>query len=110
MRLTVFVLDEQTQTWDEGRGKADVLICQDWSASGERLVNSFDYNMSAEEAAALKGRMSEKKCELVVTEFQTAFGGRLRARGRIAADSVAALSAGNGAQPVSVPAKPAGGK
>lgn len=85
------IADQRHETWgkDGDKGEAHVLTCLDMSASGERLINTFDYNLREEEFAAYSGKLAEKIIELVVTEFNpTNFGSRLRARGRIVAESV----------------------
>jgi hypothetical protein len=64
--------------------KSQVLSCQDVCPSGARLKNTFDYQLSEAEKEKFAGKLVDKVIELDVTEFApAAFGGRLRARGRI---------------------------
>ena len=88
MKIRVFVVDEKTEVWDEGKSSAQVLICQDWSPSGERLNNTFDYNLRDTELAAYSHKLVEQKFDLIVTELTSGFSGRFRARGRIVAETL----------------------
>lgn len=64
--------------------KSQVLSCQDVCPSGARLKNTFDYVLPDSEKEKYAGKLVDKVIELDVVELApAAFGGRLRARGRI---------------------------
>jgi hypothetical protein len=84
MRLKCLCIEERTESYVGKRGAVTqvVLALLDMSPE-DRLVNTFDYNLSAEEAERFRGKLRDKPLELGVTAFEAAFGGRLRARGRL---------------------------
>ena len=84
MRLKCLCIEERTESYVGKRGAVTqvVLALLDMSPE-DRLVNTFDYNLSADEAERFKGKLRDQLIELGVTAFEAAFGGRLRARGRL---------------------------
>lgn len=86
MRMQCLVLEV---TQDKYKGKTGdveqtVLSLQDMDPHA-RLKNSFDYNLREEEKP-LGEKLRDTKVTVDITEFQPAFGGRLRARGRLVVD------------------------
>jgi hypothetical protein len=83
MRLTCLVMEETSETYKGKNGEVtqSVVSLQDMDVHA-RLKNTFDYNLREEEKA-LAGKLRDKRITVDITEFQPAFGGRLRARGRI---------------------------
>lgn len=92
MRLTVMIVDESIEKYkSEKRGEVESkrLVCLDADPnSGEILKNTFDYELSDDEAQHF-GKLRMKTLQIGINEFTPGFGGRLRARGRIVPESLA---------------------
>jgi hypothetical protein len=89
MRIKVNVVSDSPDEYKSKKTgeivKSQVLSCQDVCASGARLKNTFDYQLSDTEKEKYSGKLLDKTIELDVIELAPApFGGRLRARGHIA--------------------------
>jgi hypothetical protein len=86
MKAQVQVINERAESFTGKRGKVDqtILSCLDLDAANP-FLNTFDYVMSEDEIKKHGGKIQGKKIELGVTNFEPAFGGRLRARGHILA-------------------------
>ncbi|XHR30346.1 MAG: hypothetical protein ACFUZC_07250 [Chthoniobacteraceae bacterium] len=92
MRIKVLVVDETTESWPAKNGKpageAKQLTCLDMDPHpGERFSNTFDYRLGESEVQFF-GQMRDKQVEIVIREFETGFGGRLKCRGHLLETSV----------------------
>jgi hypothetical protein len=84
MRLKCLCIEERTESFVGKRGSVSQHIVALMDLSPEdRLINTFDYTLSADEAERFRGKLRDKPVELGITAFEPAFGGRLRARGRL---------------------------
>ena len=88
MRMKVNVVSDTPDEYKNKKTgelvKNQILSCQDVCSSGARLKNTFDYPLSDAEKEKFAGKLVDRVIELDVTELApAAFGGRLRARGRI---------------------------
>ncbi len=88
MKVNVQVINERAESFTGKRGKVDqtILSCLDLDPA-HPFLNTFDYVLSEDEAKKHGGKIQGKKIELGLTNFEPAFGGRLRARGHILAVS-----------------------
>lgn len=84
MKVRALVISERPEEYTGKRGlvKQRVLALQDQDKE-DRFINTFDYVMSETEIEQFSGKLQDKVIDLGVTNFEPAFGGRLRGRGRI---------------------------
>ena len=84
MKANAQVINERAESYVGKRGKVDQTILSLLDLDTVHpFLNTFDYVMSEEEAKKHSGKIQGKRVELGVTNFEPAFGGRLRARGHI---------------------------
>lgn len=87
MKVKVLVIQERPEEYRSRKGvdvKLTVLTVVDMEEeSSDRLLNTFDYVLSEEEANYAGGKLVEKQIVVAVRTLEVKFGGRLRARGRI---------------------------
>lgn len=85
MTATCLCIEQRTESYTGKRGVVhqQVITLLDISPA-HRLLNTFDYVLSAEDIKQLNGAsLRDQHVELGLASFEPAFGGRLRARGRI---------------------------
>lgn len=84
MRATTQVISERSESYVGKRGKVNqkILALLDLEPE-EPFLNTFDYVLKEEESEKFSGKIQGKKVELAINNFEPAFGGRMRARGRI---------------------------
>jgi len=84
MKTSVQVINERAESFTGKRGRVEqtVLSCLDVDPV-HPFLNTFDYVLSEDETKKHSGKIQGKRIELGVTNFEPAFGGRLRARGHI---------------------------
>jgi hypothetical protein len=85
VQIKVQVIAEQREAfeWRRGKGVHHVLLCVDCD-SETPLGNLFDYIMTPEEAEEYFGRLRERIVQLGITQLVATFGGRFRAKGKMA--------------------------
>jgi hypothetical protein len=78
------VISERTQSYVGKRGKVEetILACLDLDGT-HPFLNTFDYVLREEELGEYAGKLVGKAVHLGINAFQPAFGGRLRAAGKI---------------------------
>jgi hypothetical protein len=84
MTFKALVMSERADEYTGKRGlvKQQVITVMDQSDTGERLAQPIEYSLSDEEKTAHAGKLQDKVINLGVREL-SAFGPKLRARGRI---------------------------
>jgi hypothetical protein len=92
MIVKCLCLEQRADSYTGKRGVVHQQILALLDLSPEhRLINTFDYVLSPEDIEHLKGAcLRDQHVELGITAFEPAFGGRLRARGRIMFNNKAA--------------------
>jgi hypothetical protein len=78
-------IEQRRESFTGKRGivHQQVLTLLDLSPE-HRLLNTFDYVLSAEDTEQLKdASLRDQQVEVAITAFEPAFGGRLKARGRL---------------------------
>ena len=84
MKIKVSVISERVDEFQGKRGpvKQHVLALLDVDTE-HRLLNTFDYVMGEEEVEKWSGKLVNKLVEVGIMALETAFGGRLRAKGKL---------------------------
>ncbi len=85
MIVKCLCLEQRADSYTGKRGLVHQQILTLLDLSPEhRLLNTFDYVLSAEDTERIKdASLRDQHLELGITAFEPAFGGRLRARGRL---------------------------
>ncbi len=84
MKAKAQVISERADSYVGKRGKVSQKILSLLDLDNENpFINTFDYVLSEDESEKLSGALQGKHIELAITNFEPAFGGRLRARGRV---------------------------
>lgn len=84
MRANAQVINERVDSYTGKRGKVTQRVLSLLDVDPDyAFLNTFDYTLNEEEAGKHSGKLAGKRIELAVTNFEPAFGGRLRARGSI---------------------------
>ncbi len=84
MQVKVQVVSEREESFAGKRGKVEqhILSCLDLDPN-QPFLNTFDYLMSDEETKQHFGKLRGKTVNLGVINFEPAFGGRMRGRGKL---------------------------
>lgn len=84
MKLECIVTSERPEEFTGKRGlvRQIVLSLLD-NDETHSLVNTFDYVLSEEDVKLHAGKLKGKIVSIGITNFENAFGGRLRARGKL---------------------------
>lgn len=84
MTIKALVMSDRADEYTGKRGlvKQQVITVMDQSDTGERLAQPIEYSLSDEEKTAHAGKLQDKVINLTIREL-SAFGPKLRARGRI---------------------------
>ncbi len=84
MRANAQVIHERVDSYTGKRGKVTQRVLSLLDTDAEfAFLNTFDYSLTEEESARHSAKLAGKRIELAITNFEPAFGGRLRARGTI---------------------------
>lgn len=85
MKITVRADGVRIESWDntakgKGKGSVHLLSCSDVDRDN-RLINSFDYRLTEDEAA--KPPAVDAVIDLGIISLESGFGGRVRMTGKI---------------------------
>lgn len=83
MKGTFQIINERLESFTGKRGKVEQHVLSLLDMDATPLLNTADYVLGEDEAKKYSGKCQGKKLELVITNAQTAFGGRLRLQGHI---------------------------
>lgn len=85
MTAKCLCIEQRADSYTGKRGVVHQQVATFLDISGQhRLINTFDYVLSAADLEHLKGAsLRDQQVELGITAFEPTFGGRLRARGSI---------------------------
>ena len=85
MTIKSLVMSDRPDEYTGKRGlvKQQIITVMDQSDTGERLAQPIEYALSEEEKPLHAGKLRDKIISLEIREL-VPFGGRLRARGKIA--------------------------
>jgi hypothetical protein len=84
MQVKAQVVNEREESFVGKRGKVEqhILSCLDLDTN-HPFLNTFDYLMSDEETKQHFGKLRGKTVNLGIINFEPAFGGRTRGRGKL---------------------------
>ena len=84
MQSRVQIISQRIESYTGKRGKVEetVVACLDLDGT-HPFLNTFDYVLREDELKQYAGRLVGKAITLAIVTFQPAFGGRLRAGGKI---------------------------
>ena|ERR1700730_11457296 len=84
MQARAQVISERIESYIGKRGKVEqtIVACLDLDRT-HPFLNTFDYILRDDELKQYAGNLVGKTVQLGITTFQPAFGGRLRAAGKI---------------------------
>ena len=84
MQARAQIISERNESYTGKRGKVEQMIvaCLDLDRT-HPFINTFDYVFNEDEAKEHGGKLVGRAIQLGIISFEPAFGGRLRAKGRI---------------------------
>lgn len=84
MRATAQIINERSESYQGKRGvvKQQIACCLDTDPE-HPFLNTFDFTLSDDEIVKFSGKLTGKRVEIAITNMDTSFAGRIRARGTI---------------------------
>lgn len=76
-------MSERIETANFKSGPKEFALVTLLDMTAPRMLNTVDLELSAEDKATHAGKLTDKTVEVGLTDMATAFGGRLRCKGRI---------------------------